>query len=513
MTEGSPVLASQTKLGAFWIEAPIGVGGMGMVYRAREEKTGQVVALKVLGSNYRRSHDLSRFRREARTASRLEHPNIARTLGLGQDQHLVYIAIEYVNGLSLRQIIDRLIRTSGPSTSIDDLIRSGPLNDPHLDESSSFDDLSTTIDRPIAEALDSSSSLSTSKKTESRLTDTARMIRGEAPFIARSCQLISEAARALDAAHRAGIIHRDVKPDNLMVNREGKIKLVDFGVARFFEDSTLTQTGQLVGTPMYMSPEQVTGRLPVDQRSDVYSLGLVLYEVLSFEAPFPSPGREALLQTILTKALFPIAARNPAIPRDLEAIVHKAADKDPDQRYQNAGDMAEDLERFIKRKPVLARPYRYRFDDREIAANRPRWMIIGAFACFFFGIFFAVGAALLAAFLSQFNAALIVPLIASGFFLASLPIGYGLIDGRWAAWVASVIWFTATTLMAGYLLLILIFFLWLSGSGILFVYLVLTGSFFLGCCAMIAGLLQRQTRHWFRLASQLRAEHQRQPDL
>ena len=131
------------------------------------------------------------------------------------------------------------------------------------------------------------------------------------------------------------------------MDRQGKVHLIDFGVARFFEDATLTNTGALVGTPMYMSPEQVTGRLEVDHRTDIYSLGLTLYELLTLQRPITAPTREGVLRQIVTKALLPVSWLNRAVSRDLEGVVHKATTKDPDERYQRARGFAEFREYLV----------------------------------------------------------------------------------------------------------------------------------------------------------------------
>src|SRR5262249_4918259 len=148
------------------------------------------------------------------------------------------------------------------------------------------------------------------------------------------------------------------KPGNLMLDRQGQIHVIDFGVARFFEDATITRTGQLVGTPMYMSPEQVTGHLTVDHRSDIYSLGLVLYELLTLRPPIAAATREGILRNIVRKSLPPVSWQNKAIPQDLESIVHKAAARDSDERYGNAGELATDLQNHLDGKQVTANPYR-----------------------------------------------------------------------------------------------------------------------------------------------------------
>src|SRR5262249_37743637 len=158
--------------------------------------------------------------------------------------------------------------------------------------------------------------------------------------------------------------------------------IIDFGLARFFEDATVTQTGALLGTPLYMSPEQVTGRIALDHRTDIYSLGLVLYELLMLRRPILAPTREGLLRQIVTKALRPISWINHAIPQGLESVTHKATAKDPDERYDSALLFAEDLQKVLDGKKVGADPYRYKFDEREIIAERPTEVVFLSFFLF-----------------------------------------------------------------------------------------------------------------------------------
>lgn len=187
--------------------------------------------------------------------------------------------------------------------------------------------------------------------------------------------LVRDAALALHHAHERGVVHRDVKPGNLMVGRDGHVKVIDFGIARFFEDHTLTRTGELVGTLLYMGPEQATGRIRLTPATDVYSLGLVLIELLILRPPIAVTNLADMLQQVVTKPLAPLTRLNPSVPRELEAVVHMAAAKDPDARYRTAGAFAADLQAWLDGKPVAARPYRLAADELSIAAARPGWTV------------------------------------------------------------------------------------------------------------------------------------------
>ena len=163
-------------------------------------------------------------------------------------------------------------------------------------------------------------------------------------------------ADALSYAHCQGVVHRDIKPSNLLVSPDGRLSLNDFGLARVLDEPSMTATGEMVGTPAYMSPEQITaGRTPLDHRTDIYSLGATLYELLTLEPPFRGERRDQLLSQILHKEPRRVRRMNKKAPVDLETICHKALDKDPDRRYQSAAEMADDLRRHLNRFAISAR--------------------------------------------------------------------------------------------------------------------------------------------------------------
>jgi serine/threonine protein kinase len=376
-------LETNVSLGDFRIEGRLGAGGMGVVYRAQQISIDRVVALKVLGSALNRNPDIIRFRREAQAIARLHHPGIASVLFVGQDEQVCYMAMEYIDGVSLRVVIDRLMAEGDHSSlAIDEIVESLP--------SGGGDSRALRFDAPTVTHFPSP--VNQEPRVEPSLTPRTGFIITSQEYIRRCCELIRDAAIALDHAHGRGVVHRDIKPENIMVSRPRRVHLIDFGLARFLEDVSVTNTGALVGTPMYMSPEQVTGRFDIDHRTDIYSLGLVLYELLILRRPILAPNRDGILRQVVTKPLLPASSQNRAVARELEAVVHKATAKDPDERYQTAAEFAADLQNILDGRTVRAVPYHYRFDEQEIRSGRPRYMgfiatvffmqgLLGAFLC------------------------------------------------------------------------------------------------------------------------------------
>ncbi|MFN0019175.1 MAG: protein kinase domain-containing protein [Pirellulaceae bacterium] len=370
-------------IGDFRIERRLGAGGMGIVYQARQISLDRPVALKVLGQALSRGTDVTRFQREAQAAARLRHPSIAQVYYIGQDRHICYMAMELVNGISLRRVLDRLGTSTTADTGLDSAVQEDLEGEPEAtairfdlptqdlrERPAKTDDTSAQARQPLPDTRDSNPYLSPK----------ARELRTSQAHVRRCAEIVRDAAQALAHAHDQGVVHRDIKPDNLLLDRKGKVHLIDFGVARFFEDQAVTYTGQLVGTPLYMSPEQVTGRGAIDARTDIYSLGLVLYELLTLRPPVEATNRENLLRNIVTKPLSPVVWRNAAVPEALSRIIHRATQKDPDQRYATATELATDLDRHLSGKAVTAPQYHFRLDEREITAARPGRIVFAAFA-------------------------------------------------------------------------------------------------------------------------------------
>ena len=304
LTEDHPEATEGQKLGRFTILSLLGSGGMGQVYLARDARLERNVAVKLLPARFTRDRGrLRRFQQEARAASSLNHPNILTIYDLGQadDQH--FIAAEYIDGMTLRQ-----------------RLKDGPLS--------------------VQETL----------------------------------EIALQVASALEAAHRAGIVHRDIKPENVMLRADGLVKVLDFGLAKLNEPQpaldeldgeatsrTHTAVGTLMGTLPYMSPEQVKG-LELDERSDLFSLGVLLYEMLAGQTPFRGEDDHELMASIVEAKLPPWPRHFPPRPSGLRPLLARALDRDREQRYQSAGDLLTDLRRLLAEQTSAAgdRPSRSR---------------------------------------------------------------------------------------------------------------------------------------------------------
>jgi hypothetical protein len=402
------------QLGDFRIEGRLGVGGMGIVYRARQLSLNRAVALKVFDGSSAHPKEIARFRRAAQAAARLQHPNIATIHAVGEENGICYLAMEQIDGASFQQVVPRLaavpvgVQLRLPATGSESagfcLITNFEVGTPKAaataDAASPDSDLpfldlvSLALDGPpkrpgAATVKDDTSDVPTTDLPGvigpgPDLSIAAGFLLMQQHYHRLCCAWIRDAARGVQYAHENGIIHRDLKPGNLMLSRDGRVRVIDFGLARCFDDETLTSTGQLLGTPLYMSPEQVTGRIELSAKTDIYSLGLVLFELLTLGSPITARNREELFQRILAKPLEPVTHVNPSVGTAIEAVVHKATAKDPDERYETAGAFADDLERVLAGNAVTAPAYKPRDDEAEILNSRPA-LIPGIVAQFYVG--------------------------------------------------------------------------------------------------------------------------------
>jgi serine/threonine protein kinase len=321
-------------LGDFHIVREIGRGGMGVVYEAVQRSLGRRVALKVLPfAAALDSRQLQRFHNEAQAAAHLHHQNIVPVYAVGAERGVHFYAMQLIDGQNFATVLGELVprHAAVPGT-----IPTGSTTEPYLAPSR------TSVDRPTVSGL--GTQLSTQRST--RLVDYFRTVAG----------LAAQAADALDYAHNLGIVHRDVKPGNLLVDDRGNLWITDFGLAQFQASAGLTQSGDLLGTLRYMSPEQAGGqRVLIDHRTDIYSLGATLYEMLSLRPIFDGEDRQGLLNKILHEEPRPPRAVARFIPPELDTIVLKAVSKAPADRYATARELADDLRRFLRHEPILAR--------------------------------------------------------------------------------------------------------------------------------------------------------------
>lgn len=324
-------------LGDYRIVREVGRGGMGIVYEAQQLSLNRRVALKVLPfAAMFDERQRQRFRNEAAAAASLHHENIVPVYALGCQQDAYFYAMQFVVGQTVAHVI-RAAQTHGAKTM-----------PPHAATMSGG---SAGLERLSRSTTLRGADESTWPDVASGLTPAAD---GDAyfRFVARVGMHV---ARALEYAHQRGVVHRDVKPSNLIIDEQGKVWITDFGLARFDHHANLTVSGDLLGTLRYMSPEQTrSGRL-VDHRTDIYSLGVTLYELLALVPAFSADDRTDLIEQIRTSAPVAPSRHERHVPRDLETITLKAIAIDPEDRYQSAGSLARDLERFLGDKPIVAR--------------------------------------------------------------------------------------------------------------------------------------------------------------
>ena len=323
-------------LGHYRLKRELGRGGQAVVYLAEDTRLKRQVALKVLRAGLEAPEILvRRFLREAETASRLEHPAICPVYEAGTVGAIPFIAMRHVEGQTLASLIGQA-RRSGEKRPAAALAR----------------ELAALAPSPESTRSGAAQPNTVAAKRHAE----ASVIAADEPIDA-ILRLVEAVARALHAAHEAGIVHRDVKPGNIMVTPRGEPVILDFGLASDeANELNLTQTGDLLGTPAYMSPEQLMAqRIRLDRRTDVYSLAATLYECVALRRPFDAVTREAMYQAIQYKE--PTRARhlNHEIPADLEIVLEKGLEKDRDRRYPTALAFAEDLRRVRAIEPVSAR--------------------------------------------------------------------------------------------------------------------------------------------------------------
>src|SRR5213078_749828 len=281
MTVTGDTLIDSVFDGRYRIIRKLGAGGMANVYLAEDQELGRQVAIKILDGRHAADNSfIERFRREAKNAAGLSHPNIVSIYDRGEAEGTYYIAMEYLDGRSLKELI---------------------------------------------------------------------ISRGSAP-VRTAIEYSRQILGAIGFAHRHGIVHRDIKPHNVLVGPEGRLKVTDFGIARSGA-SQMTEVGSIIGTAQYLSPEQARGS-PVDQTSDLYSVGVVLFEMLTGQVPFTGDTPLEIAMKHLSEVPKPPSDLRPEVPHDLDLVVLRALGKDPADRYESAEEMSADLKRVLDGLPV-----------------------------------------------------------------------------------------------------------------------------------------------------------------
>jgi serine/threonine-protein kinase len=351
------------QVGDYRVLCEIGRGGMGVVYEAEQQALGRRVALKVLPKTIAGNGSAQvRFQREAKAAARMHHTNIVPVFDVGQDGDYLYYAMQLIHGQGLDLVIEDLKRLRAASVAGDGArVAGSPPATRH------------PSDRSIAASLVAGQfekeNLALAAEPDSQATapfegsaPSSAMLPGQSDistatsnlgaYFRSVAQIGLQTASALSYAHSRGIIHRDIKPGNLILDTTGNVWVTDFGLAKT-GDGGMTHTGDILGTIRYMSPERFRGQC--DVRADVYGLGMTLYEMLTLKAAYRSGDRLKLIELIRDREAASPRSVDARIPRDLETIVMKAIDKDAKQRYQSADEMGEDLQRFVNDEPIKAR--------------------------------------------------------------------------------------------------------------------------------------------------------------
>jgi serine/threonine protein kinase/WD40 repeat protein len=380
----TPEVPPLEQLGDFRILREVGRGGMGVVYEAEQVSLGRHVALKVMPQKaLLDAKQKRRFEREARAAGRLHHTNIVPVFGVGEHDGLPYYVMQFIQGLGLDEVIQELKRLQRPGalgtppasrepscllprTGLAQSLMTGQFERADLGpDQAEPTGTGVTISRP-ASAPASPPTPSSDTELRSRLStgsSASILLPGQSgsqvsgtkkPTYWQSVSHIgAQVAEALEYAHKQGVLHRDVKPSNLLLDTRGTVWVTDFGVAKVEDQPNLTRAGDIVGTLHYLAPEAFEGQ--ADVRSDIYSLGLTLYELLALRPAFAEKDRHRLIKQVTSGEPPRLDRLNPAIPRDLITIVHKAIDRDPAHRYQTAGELAADLQHFADDQPIRAR--------------------------------------------------------------------------------------------------------------------------------------------------------------
>ncbi len=368
-----------TRLKHFRIIRLIGRGGMGQVYEAEEIALGRRVALKILpGPSTFDPVMVQRFRNEAKAAAMLNHPNIVPVFNIGEECGVNYFVMQLIHGKSLAAVMKDIV---------DDIASHAKQNHSETDPKNRSKTHSVHPQHPpSAEVGNRNKQHRVRLRSEDYLhISSGRRSTSSSRFVFRAVAEIGvEIAMAIEYAHQHGVIHRDIKPSNIMIDDDGKAWVTDFGLAMVQDHPNGTQTGAILGTLRYMSPEQASGRkFLVDHRTDIYSLGVTLYELVALRKAIDSDDAKEILRKVSFEEPRHLRHLIPSIPEELEIIITKAIEKNPRERYQTAGELADDLRRFLKDEPILAkRPSTWKLLKRWTGHHQS--LVIVSMIAFFF---------------------------------------------------------------------------------------------------------------------------------
>lgn len=377
-------------LGDYRILREVGRGGMGVVYEAEQVSLGRRVALKVLlhhGTSD--SKQRTRFQREARSAAKLHHTNIVPVFGVGEEDGMSYYVMQLIQGVGLDELLSeiRQLRREDAETPIHRLAEGGnslqrpaPVNMSHMAQTIlvgdfgctesctenfsrvSKDDRDGGIDSAFNEPGHSTAKQQRPSSDSNSISEAGLQITGPGSkdqgtrhrgYWDSVARIGLQVGHAVQYAHEHAILHRDIKPQNLILDSSGTVWVTDFGLAKALDQQDLTNTGDILGTLRYMPPEAFQSK--TDHRSDIYSLGITLYELLALHPAFDESDRQRLVAAVAGQSPARLDQVDSDIPLDLVTIVHKSIERDPSHRYQSAQEMADDLERFLNDEPIKAR--------------------------------------------------------------------------------------------------------------------------------------------------------------
>ena len=332
----APAREPPEHFGEFEVVAEIGRGGMGIVYEAKQRSLDRTVALKVLPpALVRDSKARARFRREVRVAAKFQHPNIVGVHSAGVENGTPYLAMELAKGSPLSRLMRRFRFSCGlsTSTSVPVFPSAAPVEDDLL---AKMEEIGVVAEETFPYPTPPDDFF-------------------DASYWSEVATAFAGAADGLQYAHSLGVIHRDIKPSNLVLEQDGRLRLLDFGVARVEGEESLTETNERVGTILYMSPEQAL-RKKVGPASDIYSLGATLYEVIVWRPPSPGDTTEDIFRRIVHRDPAPPRSLNAQVPKSLDTIIMKCLRKSSNSRYGTAEALAQDLRRFVRGDPIEAEP-------------------------------------------------------------------------------------------------------------------------------------------------------------